>query len=146
MNTILKAVASVFVGALALVLVGGGVTAVLDPYVWPALMLGLPAGLVAGLFAVPLTYLGLTYWAERAESGRASARTSRRFWALVGGVAGFVVGGGLAMAVLATQAVGVASAMLFGGFPVGFVAAALAAFLVFRRVGGRESERAAVAR
>ncbi|APW99605.1 hypothetical protein CHINAEXTREME_18325 [Halobiforma lacisalsi AJ5] len=133
MNTVLKLVGSLFVGVLAFLVVGIGVTEALDPYVWPSLMLGLPAGLVAGIALIPLTYLGFTYREEVAATGQASERTARRLRATVAGIAGFVVGGGLATAALSTGAVGLATAMLFGGLPVGLVVAAVAAFLASRR-------------
>ncbi|SFC08873.1 hypothetical protein SAMN05444422_104202 [Halobiforma haloterrestris] len=133
MNTVLKLVGSLLVGVLAFLVVGIGVTEALDPYVWPSLMLGLPAGLVAGAALTPLTYLGLTYREEVVATGQPSERTARRFWATLAGIFGFVAGGGLAMGVLSTGAVGLATAMLFGGLPVGIVTAALAAYLVARR-------------
>lgn len=134
MNTVLKIVGSLLVGVLGFLAVGIGVTEALDPYVWPSAMLGLPAGLTAGIALVPLTYLGLTYREEIAATGQASERTARRFWTTVAAIGGFAAGGGLAMAVLWTQAVGLATAMIFGGLPVGIVTAALAAYLVSRRV------------
>ncbi|MBZ6496887.1 hypothetical protein [Natrinema longum] len=133
MNTVLKIAGSLFVGVLGVLVVGIGVTEALAPYVWPSAMLGLPAGLAAAIALVPLTYLGLTYREERTATGRPSERTLRRFWATVAAIGGFVGGGGLAMAVLWTQAVGLATAMLVGGLPVGVVIGALAAFLVSRR-------------
>ncbi|MBV0925190.1 hypothetical protein KTS45_13375 [Halomicroarcula limicola] len=95
-------------------------------------MLGLPAGLVAGIVALPLTYLWLTARTERRAAGRASARTRRRLRTLVGATVGFAVGGGLAMAVIWTQAVGLAAAIVFAGFPVALISAAVAGYLAFR--------------
>ncbi|WP_254769126.1 hypothetical protein [Salinilacihabitans rarus] len=132
MNTVLKIVGSLFVGVLGFVVAAVAVTEALAPHVWPSAMVGLPVGLVIGVALIPLTYLGLTYRAERAAGGP-TERTARRFRATAAAFVGFVVGGGLATAVLATQAVGLATAMLFGGFPVGVVAAAVAAYLVSRR-------------
>lgn len=133
MNKILKSVASLLAGVLAFVVVGVGVTEALDPYIWPSAMLGLPAGIIAGMVALPLTYLGLTYWGEERETGQASAKTRRRLWTLVGATAGFIIGGGLAMAVISMQAVGLASAILFAGFPVGLLSAIVVGYLAFRR-------------
>lgn len=133
MNKILKSIVSLLAGALAFVVIGVGVTEALDPYVWPSAMLGLPAGIVAGMIVLPLTYLGLTYWSEQRETGQASARTRRRLSTLAGATIGFVVGGGLAMAVISTQAVGLASAMLFAGFPVGLLSAIVGGYLAFRQ-------------
>jgi len=133
MNTLVKSLASLLAGVLAFAVVGVAVTELLAPYVWPSAMLGLPAGLVAGTVAVPLTYLGLTVLNERRETGRATARTRRRLRTLAGATAGFLVVGGLAMGVLWTQAVGLAAAMLFVGFPAGLLGAAVAGYLAFRR-------------
>ena len=52
-----RILASVLVAVLALVVVGIGVTAALDPYVWPSLLVGIPAGVLAALVAG-----GVTYW------------------------------------------------------------------------------------
>ena len=133
MNTLVKSLASLLVGVLAFAVVGVGVTALLDPYVWPSALLGLPAGLVAGTVALPLTYLGVTYWSERRETGRASAKTRRRLRTLVGATAGFLVVGGLSMAVVWTMAVGLATAIVFVGVPAGLLGAVVAGYLAFRR-------------
>lgn len=133
MNKAVKAIAGVLVGMLAFAVVGVAVTEALDPYVWPSAMLGLPAGLVAGAVALPLTYLGLTYWSERKETGQASAQTRRRLRTLAGATVGFVGGGGLAVAVIWTQAVGLATAMLFAGFPVGVLSGAVVGYLAYRQ-------------
>ncbi|MBX0296719.1 hypothetical protein [Haloarcula nitratireducens] len=133
MNTLRKSVVSLFAGVLAFAIVGVGVTEALAPHIWPSAMLGLPAGLVAGLVALPLTYLGLTYRTERRATGRASARTRRRLRTVAGATVGFVVGGGLAMAVVWTQAIGLATAIVFVGFPVAFLSAIVAGYIAFRR-------------
>jgi hypothetical protein len=133
MNTLFKSLVSLLAGVLAFAVVGVGVTAALDPYVWPSALLGLPAGLVAGTVALPLTYLGLTYWSEQRETGQASAKTRRRLRTLVGATVGFLVVGGLAMAVVWTMAVGLATAMVFVGVPAGLLGAAVAGYLAFRR-------------
>ena len=133
MNKHVKRLASLFVGVLGFIMVGVGVTELLDPYVWPSLMLGLPVGLVVGIALIPLTYLGITYWDERRATGTGSQNTVRRFWTTTAALVGFVTGGGVAVAVLSTQAMGLASAILLAGFPAGIVSGALAAYLVFRR-------------
>jgi hypothetical protein len=139
MHTYSKVFGSLVVGLFGLLVVGIGVTELLDPYVWPSLMLGIPAGLVAGVALVPLTYWGLTYWEEQRASGTASVKTIRRFWTTAAAVVGFVVGGGLVTMVLWTQATGLATAMLFAGFPAGLVASALAGYFVYRRDWRRPS-------
>ncbi|SEP22017.1 hypothetical protein SAMN04487948_12268 [Halogranum amylolyticum] len=47
-------------GLATLFAVGFGVTALLDPYVWPSLLVGIPAGVVAGVLVTALTYWFLT--------------------------------------------------------------------------------------
>jgi type III secretory pathway component EscV len=51
-----RTLVSIAVAVLALLAVGVGVTAALDPYVWPSLVVGIPAGVVAALVAGGLTY------------------------------------------------------------------------------------------
>ncbi|WP_135303720.1 hypothetical protein [Haloarcula amylovorans] len=133
MNTLRKSVVSLLAGILAFAIVGVGVTEALAPHVWPSAMLGLPAGFVAGMVALPLTYLGLTYRTERRATGHASVRTRRRLRTFAGATVGFVVGGGLAMGVVWTQAIGLATAIVFVGFPVGLLSAVVAGYLAFRR-------------
>ncbi|MDS0295606.1 hypothetical protein [Halogeometricum luteum] len=55
-RTVWNASAGVVAGIVAFVAVGLGVTAVLDPYVWPSLLVGLPVGGVAGAVAAVLVH------------------------------------------------------------------------------------------
>ena len=138
MNTLLKALAALLAGIFGFVLVTVAVTEALDPYVWPSVMLGLPVGLVAGVATTELAYLGLTAWSERARTGSVSPATRTRFRTAVAAVAGFTAGGGLAFAVLAQQ-IGIATAMMWVGLPVGLVTAAVAAYAVTHRSRRHES-------
>jgi hypothetical protein len=133
MHTIAKAGVSLLVGVAGFVVVTVGVTEALAPHVWPALMLGLPAGAVAGVVGAALAFVGLTARAERRETGSVSTRTARRLWATLAAAAAGVVVGVSTVAILATQAVGLATAILLGGVPAALVAAAVAALLVVRR-------------
>lgn len=146
MNKRTKAIASLFVGVLGFFVVGIGVTELLDPHVWPSLMLGLAAGLIVGVALIPLTYLGVTYWEERRATGTGSQDTVRRFRTTAAAFVGFVAGGGIAVAVLSTQATGLASAILLAGLPAGAVSGTLAAYLVFRRDSGRRPPSTSPAR
>ena len=146
MGKLFKRLGSLLVGVLGFLAVGIGVTVALDPYIWPSAMLGLPAGIIAGAALLPLTYIGLTYWEERTTTGTASPETSRRLWATVAALLGFLGGGGLAMIVLSTQAIGLAAAMLFGGVPFGIVSAVLAAYFVFHRNWERRSKSESIVR
>ena len=143
MNKYMKLFVSLFVGLLGFVAVGVAVTELLDPYIWPSLMLGLPIGLVAGIAFIPLAYLGITYWEERQTTGTASEETVRRLWTTVAALFGFLAGGGVAVAILASQAMGLASAILLAGFPVGIVSGALVGYLVYRRDWTRQDPPAA---
>ncbi|SFK63533.1 hypothetical protein SAMN04487950_0296 [Halogranum rubrum] len=43
-------------GLVTLFVVGFGVTALLDPYVWPSLLVGIPAGVVTGVLVTVVSY------------------------------------------------------------------------------------------
>jgi hypothetical protein len=133
MHTIARAIVSLLAGVLSFAVVGVGVTEALAPHIWLSAMIGLPAGLIAGAIATPLTYLGLIYWSEHREMGRASATTRRRLRTLLGASAGFVVGGGGAVVLLSTQALPLASSLLFAGLPIGLLSALVVGYLTFRR-------------
>lgn len=137
MDKLTRVIGSLIAGTVASVAVGVGVTEALAPYVWPSAMLGLPAGIVAGVAAAALGFLWLTARTERARVGRASSRTTSRLWATGAAVLAFVLVGGAATFVLAAGSVGVATALLTGGLPIGLVAAALAGYLTSRRIRTR---------
>lgn len=143
MNNLTRAVGSLLAGVVVFALVAVGVTEALASRIWLSVMVGLPVGIVAGLTAVALTYLGVTYRAERASTGKASARTVAHLWATVAALlAFFVVGGGTTWS-LSLQAMGLMGAMMFVGAPLGVLAATLAAYLVSQRVQRRQPPRPA---
>lgn len=139
MNRLPRALLSVAVGILVFLGVTVAVTEGLAPFVWPSLMLGVPAGVVAGVAAVPLVFLGIAYRSERRNTGRASERTRRHLSITAAAIGGFVVGSGLTLAVMMTQAIGLATAILAALF-AGLLAAVLAGIAVARR--HRRSARA----
>lgn len=55
-RTVVAAVVSLLAGAATFVGVAFGLTALLDPYIWPSALVGLPAGIVAGVAAAVLGY------------------------------------------------------------------------------------------
>jgi membrane protein implicated in regulation of membrane protease activity len=55
-------------GLVSLFGVGLVVTAYLEPYVWPSLLVGVPAGLVAGVLVTVVSYWLLTRWQRRAAA------------------------------------------------------------------------------
>lgn len=133
MNTLAKSIVSLVAGVIAFAVVCIGVTEALAPYVWPSVMLGLPAGLVAGTVTVPLTFLGLRYREERRETGAVSAETRRRLRTLGGATAGFVLGWVLSTAAFSTQGVGLATTMILVGLPVSAFAAVTVGYIAVRR-------------
>ncbi|WP_152042310.1 hypothetical protein [Salinigranum salinum] len=78
MHTVTKAGLSLLVDTIAVLVVTIGVTEALTPYVWPALLLGLPIGVALGVVAVAFTFVGLTARAERADTGSVSREAARR--------------------------------------------------------------------
>jgi hypothetical protein len=56
MNRLPSGVVSVVAGVLALLLVGGVVTESLASRIWPSLLVGLPAGVLAGAFTAAVVY------------------------------------------------------------------------------------------
>lgn len=116
------------------------VTEALDPYVWPALLVGLPVGVVLALSTVVVTYIGLGYRREQRTTGAVSVRTRRRLRATRAAVATGVVAGGATVGGLATAAFGLALALVVG-LAVGLMAALFAAALVW--VGGRRGDEGA---
>jgi hypothetical protein len=137
MRTILKASVSLLVGFLAFVGIGVSVTEILTPHIWPSAMIGLPTEILAGIVAVSLTYLAVTYWSERQETGPVSVTTQKRIRILIAGLLGFLGAGGLAMAIALTQPVGLAAALLFIGLPAGVSIAVLSGYLAFRQTRRR---------
>jgi len=105
-------------------------------------MLGVPAGVAAGVAAIPLVFFGIAYRSERRNTGRASERTRRHLSITVAAIGGFVVGSGLALAVAMTQAIGLATAILVAALPAGVLTAVVAAIVVARRY--RRSSRASI--
>lgn len=142
MNRLPQALLSVAVGVFVFLGVTIAVTEGLAPFVWPSLMLGVPAGVVAGVAAVPLVFFGIAYQSERQNTGRASERTRRHLSITAAAIGGFVVGSGLALAVAMTQAIGLATAILVAALPAGVLTAVGAAIVVARR--HRRSSRASI--
>ncbi len=142
-KTLVTVAGSIVVGLVAFVAITVLVTEGLEPYVWPSLLVGLPAGVVAGVAAAVLTFLGANYSEERRTETGVSQRTAVRLRAALGAIAGFVVGGGLGTAAFALWGGGLAGGTLFVGLPAGLLAAAVAGY-VAARSGGRGETRQAV--
>jgi membrane protein implicated in regulation of membrane protease activity len=55
-------------GLLTLFVVGFGATALLEPYVWPSLLVGIPIGVVSGVLVTVASYWLLTRSHRRAAA------------------------------------------------------------------------------
>lgn len=135
MKTVFTALTSLFVGVLTFLVVLVGATELLDPHVWPALILSIPMAIVAGVIAVGFSALGLRYRAEKREAGRASRRTVALLWGFAAGTATFVVVAVATTVALGAFAMPLLSAMLLGSFPAGTVLGILVGLLVVKRLG-----------
>ncbi|TQQ81949.1 hypothetical protein [Halonotius roseus] len=140
MNRLARSLVSVVVGVFVFLGVTVAVTEGLTAYVWPSLMIGVPAGVVAGVAAVPLVFFRLAARAERRNTGQVSERTRRNLSVTAAAITGFVGGSGLTLAVAMTQAVGLATAILVAALPAGVLTAAVVGLVVARR--HRRSARA----
>ncbi|RBI64320.1 hypothetical protein DMJ13_07525 [halophilic archaeon] len=127
MNTYARAIVSLLVGGVGFLVGLVVATELLTPYVWPALLVSLPVALVAGVLAAGLTYGGLSYREQQARYGEPSPRTVAALGALVVGTAAFVVTAPVVAYALGFASVPLATALLFGGLPVGLIASAVGA-------------------
>lgn len=135
MKTILRITGSLLVGVAVFLGTLVAATELLAPHVWPALLVSGPIALVAGVFGLGITFLGLRYREEKAANGRASRRTIARLGGFVAGVGGFVLAGVAVTATLGTLAMPLFTSMLFGGLPAGTLLGLLSGFLVARSLG-----------
>lgn len=134
---------SLLAGALAFLVVFVGLTAALDPYVWPSALVSLPIAVVLGGLTAVLTSATLAYRAARAADGAGTHRPDAdrartRMFAVLAAVVAFLVAGVIAAALAGTVLTfSYLAAVLFVGFPVGLLAAVLAGVAtVFRRSRG----------
>lgn len=132
--------ASLLAGAVAGLAVLVGLTAALDPYVWPSALVAFPVALALGIATVVLTGAGLGYRAAGEADAATRRRARTRFLGALAGTAAFLVAGALAALLSgAVLAFPVLTAVLFVGFPVGLLAG-LAAGLVTVSVRGRRDD------
>lgn len=128
---------SLLVGAVAFLGVFVGLTAALDPYVWPSALVGLPVAVVCGGAAAVLTSAGLAYRAARAADGSGGPDADRARTRLLGvlvGLGAFLVAGVFAAALAGTVLMfSYLAAVLFVGFPVGLLVAVVAGSTVVSR-------------
>jgi len=136
MRSLARLVVSLFVGALGGLFVAVAVTAVLDPYLWPSAIVGLPVAVLVGVALVALSHAGLTLQAER-RAGGVTAQTRRRSWATLAAVLGGGIGVGLGTVIAWRQALGVAAGVLAFGLPGGVIGAIVGVALVYWRSRSR---------
>lgn len=134
MNKTFRALLALLAGAVTFLAVLVATTELLDPHIWPALIVTLPIALVAGALGVGFAYLGLRYREERAATGSGSPETVALLGGFSAGAGAFVVTATAVTAVLGAFAFPLLSAMLFGGLPAGTLVGITAGFLVARRL------------
>ena len=130
MRSLARLIVSLLIGGLGGLFVAVAVTAVLDPYIWPSAIVGLPVGIFVAVALVALSHAGLTLQAER-RAGGVTAQTRRRSWATLAAVLGGGIGIGMGVIIAWQQALGVAAGLLALGLPGGVVGALLGVALVY---------------
>ncbi|WP_246985546.1 hypothetical protein [Halorientalis marina] len=135
---------SVLAGTLVFLVAAIGLTALLDPYVWPSALVALPIAVAAGVITVALTHAILTDRAARAGNssidGPDPVRARARLVGVVVGSVAFVVAGSAA-AVVVSVGLGfsVLVALLFVALPVGLFAGVVAGLAAVTIRSGREN-------
>lgn len=132
MRSLARLIVSLLIGGLGGLFVAVAVTAVLDPYIWPSAIVGLPVGVLVAVALMALSHAGLTLQAER-RAGGVTAQTRRRSWATLAAILGGGIGVGLGVIIAWRQALGVTAGLLAFGLPGGVVGALLGAALVYWR-------------
>ncbi|MDS0222535.1 hypothetical protein NDI54_14415 [Haloarcula sp. S1AR25-5A] len=140
MNTYVRLVVALLVGALAFAITTVSVTSGFEPQIEFSLLIGLPMGLSAGLTALFAGYV-LLWHRDRAAAGAVSERAVRLRMAALAAVADFFVVTivGVALYVLASGSLGIG--LLVAGLPVTLLLAAAVGYLV---ADGNRNERAEV--
>lgn len=132
MNTLSKTLASLAVGLLAFLATGIAVTAVLDPYIWPSLLVGAPVAVTVGVTALLATVATLRY-RERRRADALGVGAVAAYRAAVVAVATclVVVPVGTAAIVFDVGEFGIA--VLVFGLPASVLVAAVVAYVTARR-------------
>ncbi|MFP4217836.1 MAG: hypothetical protein ACLFR6_03215 [Salinarchaeum sp.] len=123
---------SLFICALGGLFVTAAATAVLDPYLWPSAIVGLPVGAFVAVAPMALSHAGLTLQAER-QAGGVTERTRRRSWATLAAILGGGIGVGLGVIIAWRQALGVAAGLLAFGLSGSVIGALVGVALVYWR-------------
>ncbi|MDY6775580.1 MAG: hypothetical protein SV253_05815 [Halobacteria archaeon] len=123
MKKTVRAGVSVIVGIGVFIVVGAGVTELLSQRIWLSAIVGLPLGIIAGVFSGVVAYGLLKY---RETGSRDTLVNTESF---VAGVLGFVAVGGAAVVVSGMPMV---SAMVFIGAPIGLIGGVLVGYVTHR--------------
>jgi len=137
MNTHVRIVVALLLGAFAFAVTTVAVTAGFEPQIEFSLLIGLPMGVWAGLTALFAGYV-LLWHRDRATAGTVSKRAVRLRLAALAAVASFLVVTvvGVALYTLADASIGIG--LLVAGLPVAVVLAAAMGYLVADRIRGEQ--------
>ena len=138
MDTHVRIVVSLLLGAFAFAVTTVAVTAGFEPQIEFSLLIGLPMGVSAGLTALFAGYV-LLWHRDRAALGAVSERAARLRLAALAAVAGFLVvtAVGVGLYALADASIGVG--LLVAGLPVTVVLTAAVGYLVADRIRGEQA-------
>lgn len=139
MNTYVRIVVALLLGALAFAVTTVAVTASFEPEIEFSLLIGLPMGVSAGLTGLFAGYV-LLWYRDRAAAGTVSDRAARLRVAALAAVANFfvVTAAGVAIYVFVDGSTGIG--LLVAGLPVTLSLAVAVGYLV---AGGGRTERSA---
>lgn len=132
MSTLSKTLVSLVVGLLAFLATGIAVTAVLDPYIWPSLLVGAPVAVTVGATALFATVATLRY-RERRRVGTLDAGAVAAYRAAVVAVATCLVVVPLGTAAVVFDVGELGIAVLVFGLPASVLLAAVVAYVTVRR-------------
>jgi len=137
MNTHVRILVALLLGAFAFAVTTVAVTAGFEPQIEFSLLIGLPVGVSAGLTALFAGYV-LLWHRDRMALGTVSERATRLRLAALAAVADFLVvtAVGVALYALADASIGIG--LLVAGLPVTVVLAAAVGYLMADRVRGEQ--------
>lgn len=134
MNGVFKAAVALLAGLLGFVAGTLVVTASLDPYIWPSLIVGLPVGLVVGATLLVATLSGLRY-RERRATDELTPGVVAMVRAGIVGVAACVVVVPVGVVAVVTGFGQLGIALLVAGLPAAVLLAGTVAYLTTDRTG-----------
>ncbi|MFC4406393.1 hypothetical protein [Haloarchaeobius iranensis] len=132
MSILSKTLVSLAVGLLAFLATGIAVTAVLDPYIWPSLLVGAPVAVTVGVTALLAAVATLRY-RERRRVGELDAGAVAAYRAAVVAVATCLVVVPLGTATIVFDVGEFGVAVLVFGLPASVLVVAVVAYVTARR-------------